>query len=194
MAGNAVAPTGLRLNSENQFFVDVAGHTSLNDLNSAKLAWLANGIQGATFAPNETAVNNDFYNMKGFGSTFITGKRLTIAMTGVHVGDDEAQSFIASKFLAVGNDLRTLFVWKSAAGDLMAGVVTLQNIVPTGGNANAFETFSVTIAFEGKPKKISQDDVTLPAVAYVGESDDDTPAKVDEAKADNSTVAGDTGK
>ncbi|MFT8409900.1 MAG: capsid protein [Schleiferilactobacillus perolens] len=190
MAGNAVAPTGLRLNSENQFFVDTQGNTDLTNLKQAKLVWLANGVQGATFANNETAVNNDFYNMKGFGSTFVTGKRLTIAMTGLHVVDDEAQGFIASKFLAVGNDLRTLFVWKSVSGDLMAGVVTLQNIVPTGGNANAFETFSVTIAFEGKPKKVTADQVTLPAVAYVGDDVDSTPATANTAKTDESKVAG----
>jgi hypothetical protein len=165
----------LHLNSENQFFVDTDGNNSLDQLKSAKFAWLANGVEQSTFAPNETSSNHNFFNMKGFGSTYVTGKRITIAMTGLHIASDEAQKYIASKFLEVGDDLQTLFVWKGVDGQLLAAVVTLQNIVPTGGQAAAFETFSLTIAFNGKPKKIKPADVTLPGVEYVGDDAEETP-------------------
>ncbi|WP_407080586.1 phage tail tube protein, partial [Enterococcus faecium] len=45
--------------------------------------------------------------------------------------------------------------WTDAKGNKVQAVVTLTSIVPFGGAANAKQTFSFTMAFNGKPKTVA---------------------------------------
>ena len=91
--------------------------------------------------------------LASFGSTEVTSKRYQLAVTGKRHNGDAAQDYVASKQFAIGNALHTRALWIDN-GEAILAEVTLSNIVPTGGNANANQTFQVTIVFNGAPVAI----------------------------------------
>lgn len=139
------------LNHKNKFEIDISGQNSLD--NAAKANWmrLASGINNTTPAENDTTANDEYYDGEGFGTSDVTSKRLQITLAGHRLEGDPAQDYIASKQLAIGDDLKTLFRWTQPSGDTITGVVTLTNIVSSGGAPGAKQTFSVVIVFNGKP-------------------------------------------
>ena len=64
---------------------------------------------------------------------------------------DPAQDYVASHFLDIGDKLRTLARWTDPVGNVVESVATLTSIVPFGGAANVKQTFSFTLALNGKP-------------------------------------------
>lgn len=140
-----------KMNYKNVFEIDTAGSQDPTDVTKATFAPLAAGISGVTPAANETADNTAYYDGAGFTDTDVTGKRITLAFTGHRVIGDAAQDFVASKFLAIGERLKTLGRWTDPDGNKIVSSVTLTAIVPMGGNANAKQTFSFTMSFNGKP-------------------------------------------
>lgn len=139
------------MNYKNVFEIDTAGGQDPTNTAAAKFAPLAAGISGVTPAANETDDNTAYYDGAGFTDTDVTGKRITLAFTGHRVIGDAAQDYVASKFLAIGQNLKTLGRWTDANGNVIVSSVTLTAIVPMGGNANAKQTFSFTMSFNGKP-------------------------------------------
>ncbi|WP_318766585.1 phage tail tube protein [Lactiplantibacillus carotarum] len=141
-----------RMNVKNIFEIDTAGNQDpTGDLTKATWARLAAGISGVTPAANETDDNTAYYDGGGFTDNDVTGKRITLAFTGHRVVGDAAQDFVASKFLSIGENLKTLARWTDTNGNVIVSNVTLTAIVPMGGNANAKQTFSFTLSFNGKP-------------------------------------------
>ncbi|WP_353986603.1 phage tail tube protein [Lactiplantibacillus plantarum] len=140
------------MNVKNKFEIDVAGNQDPT-ADSAKASWarLAAGISGVTPAANETDDSTAYYDGDGFTDTDVTGKRITIAFTGHRVVGDAAQDYVASKFLAIGQKLKTLARWTDQDGNVIVANVTITAVVPMGGNANAKQTFSFTLSFNGKP-------------------------------------------
>lgn len=139
------------MNYKNVFEIDTAGSQDPKDATKATFAPLAAGISGVTPAANETDDNTAYYDGAGFTDTDVTGKRITLAFTGHRVIGDAAQDYVASKFLAIGQNLKTLGRWTDTNGNVIVSSVTLTAIVPMGGNANAKQTFSFTMSFNGKP-------------------------------------------
>lgn len=139
------------MNYKNVFEIDTTGSQDPTDTTKATFAPLAAGISGVTPAANETDDNTAYYDGAGFTDTDVTGKRITLAFTGHRVIGDAAQDYVASKFLAIGQNLKTLGRWTDPAGNKIVSSVTLTAIVPMGGNANAKQTFSFTMSFNGKP-------------------------------------------
>lgn len=136
----------------NKFEIDLnGGQDPQTDAKDAKWALISQGLQTATPAGNETADTQAFWNGKGFSETDITGKRVTFALTFQRVVGDEAQDFIASHFLAMGEQLHTLFRWTDQNGNTILANATMTAIVPFGGNANARQTMSCTLSLNGQP-------------------------------------------
>ena len=139
------------LNYNNKFEIDTSGQTSLDNVDEAKWMRLAAGINNTTPAENDTTANDSYYDGEGFGTSDVTSKRLQITLAGHRLEGDPAQDYVASKQLAIGDDLKTLFRWTQPSGDTITGVVTLTNIISAGGAPGAKQTFSVVIVFNGKP-------------------------------------------
>lgn len=139
------------LNYLNKFEIDTKGNQDPANVDQAEFAALAAGITQATPALNETSDQTAYYDGQGFDSTDITGKRLSIAFTGNRKRGDAAQDYIVSTFLALGDDVKTLFRWTMTDGSVVMGQCSITAIVPSGGNANAKETLSFTIQFNNKP-------------------------------------------
>lgn len=136
----------------NKFEIDLKGGQDPKlDAANADWALISQGILTATPTANETDDTQAFWNDKGFSETDATGKRVTFAITGQRVVGDPAQDYIAARFLAIGNALRTLVRWTDQNGEVIISNVTLTAIVPFGGNANARQTFSFTLSLNGVP-------------------------------------------
>lgn len=139
------------LNFKNKVEIDVLGHTSLDEIQQANFAVLAAGISTITPAAADTTDATAYYDGEGFTDSSVTGKNITFALSGHRVFGDPAQDYVAKHFLSIGDELRTLARWTDAKGNKVQSVVTMTAIVPFGGPANAKQTFSFTLAFNGKP-------------------------------------------
>lgn len=140
------------LNWQNKIEIAIDGETDVSKADDAKWALLAAGINNLTPAENDTTANDEYYDGEGFGTSDVTSKRYQFTIAGHRVYGDPAQDFIASKMLAIGDDLKTLLRVTFADGSQVYGVVTLTNIVPAGGQPGAKQTFSFVAVFNGKPK------------------------------------------
>lgn len=153
IVGTELTTNGAALNVVNKLYLDTTDSTDLSDVTTGKWAWLALDITQITPSANETSQSDADYAGNGFGSTEITSKRFQLAVTGKrHIGD-AAQDYIATKQFAIGNALHTRALWIDN-GEAILAEVTLSNIVSTGGNANANQTFQATIVFNGAPVAI----------------------------------------
>lgn len=141
-------------NFKNKLEIDIAGNTELADIANAKWATLAAGIQTITPSASETADTTPYYDGEGFSRIDVTGKTISFAVAGHRLSGDPAQDYIASKYIAVGETLHTLARWTDPSGKQVQFAATLQAIVPFGGAANAKQTFSFTLAANGKPQAV----------------------------------------
>lgn len=157
--GTAQDHNGFPTNSVNYIFIDTkpqvnqAGDVDLSDLSTGSWARLAGGISGATYSGNETTTNDQYLDGDGYGDTDVSAKRGSLALTGNRKIGDPAQEFIAEKQMSIGNDLRTRIIWIENGQVVVTGV-TMTSIVATGGNANAKQTFSLTLNFNGRPRTV----------------------------------------
>lgn len=139
------------LNYLNKFEIDTSGQKSLDNIDQAKFAVVAAGINNMTPAANDTTTNDEYYDGAGFGTSDVTSKRLQLTLAGHRLDGNAGQDYIASKQLAIGDDLKTLFRWTRPDGSSISGVVTMTSIVSSGGAPGAKQTFSVVLVFNGKP-------------------------------------------
>ncbi|MCT3069074.1 capsid protein [Leuconostoc citreum] len=144
-------------NYQNKLEIDTDGNTTLDDVSKASWATLAAGIQTITPSASETADTTPYYDGEGFSSIDVTGKTISFAVAGHRLSGDPAQDYIASKYIAVGETLHTLARWTDPSGKQVQFAATLQAIVPFGGAANAKQTFSFTLAANGKPQAVTTD-------------------------------------
>lgn len=185
MPGTANDGNGFPENYVNNIFVDINptvdtnGDVDLNDLTTGKWAWLAGGINTVTPSANETTANDAYYDGGGFTETEVTGKQVQLAVSGNRKVGDPAQDFVAGKFWQFGNAVKTRVIWIENGVPVVAKA-TLTNVVPTGGAANAKQTFSFTIAFNGRPKiPEGQLKMTLTTEATIYSADVDSSVKPD---------------
>lgn len=139
------------LNWRNKLEIAIDGQSDPAKADSAKWAPLAAGINNITPAGNDTATNDQYYDGEGFGSADVTSKRFQLTIAGHRLAGDLAQDFVASKSLAIGDDLKTLCRFTLSNGDVIMGQITMQTIVATGGQPGAKQTFSFVAVFNGKP-------------------------------------------
>lgn len=132
--------------------IDLLGHKTLDDLSKANWAFVGAGINTMTPAAAETADATAYWDGKGFVSDDVTGKAVTFQVAGHRKVGDPAQDYVASKFMAKGDEVKTLARWTDPEGNEVAFVATLKAITPFGGAANAKQTFSFTLSMDGKPK------------------------------------------
>lgn len=135
----------------NKFEIDANKNQDPANIQNAKWLLISQGITSITPSSNDTTSANSFWNDKGFQETDVTGKKISIAVKGYRVVGDPAQDFIASLFLKMGDTCRTLVRWTDQSGHVIIANCTITKVVTMGGNANAYQTFSFTIALNGKP-------------------------------------------
>lgn len=140
------------MNYVNKLSIDTKGGQELADKEAATWALVSAGITTITPSAAETADTSAYWDGEGQSETDVTGKNVTFAIAGHRKYGDEAQDYVASKFFDIGDKLRTLAKWVDGEGKEYVCKATLTAIVPFGGNANAKETFSFTLTFNGLPE------------------------------------------
>ncbi|WP_235020894.1 phage tail tube protein [Pediococcus pentosaceus] len=144
--------THFDLNFKNLLEIDINGGTDLtSDKEKANWAKLLRGISTITPSAADKTDATPYWDGEGFSDTEVTGKNITFALSGHRVMGDPAQDYVASHFLDIGDKLRTLARWTDPAGNVVESVATITSIVPFGGTADAKQTFSFTLALNGKP-------------------------------------------
>lgn len=149
--GSEVPDDGAALNVANKLYVDTTDdYKNLTDITTGKWAWVAHGINDITPSTPEKTQKTAYYDGGGYDETEVTGKSLQLAVKGVRFVGNVAQDYITSKQYAIGSATKTRVLWINN-GDVLMSACTLTNIVATGGPADAQQTFSLTIACNGKP-------------------------------------------
>lgn len=144
--------THFDLNFKNLLEIDINGGTDLDsDKEKANWAKLLRGISTITPSAADKTDATPYWDGEGFSDTEVTGKNITFALSGHRVMGDPAQDYVASHFLDIGDKLRTLARWTDPAGNVVESVATMTSIVPFGGAADVKQTFSFTLALDGKP-------------------------------------------
>lgn len=139
------------LNFKNKLEIDVSGNAEIDEVEDNNMAELAAGINTITPAAADTTDSTAYWDGEGFTDNEVTGKNITFALSGHRVFGDRAQDYVASKFISIGDELRTVARWTDSEGNTVEAVATLTAIVPFGGAANAKQTFSFTLSLNGKP-------------------------------------------
>jgi len=116
---------------------------------------LGKGISGFTPNLNENKDQTAYLDGNGWGSSEVIGKQLTFDATGHRVVGDDAQDYIASKYMALGDDLKTNFRAYDSRGVCKSGACTINNIVIGGGDAQGKKEFSFSIDINGQPTMTS---------------------------------------
>lgn len=116
---------------------------------------LGKGISGFTPNLNENKDQTAYLDGNGWGSSDVIGKQLTFDATGHRVVGDDAQDYIASKYMALGDDLKTNFRAYDSRGVCKSGACTINNIVIGGGDAQGKKEFSFSIDINGQPTMTS---------------------------------------
>lgn len=138
-----------KLNYKNKYSIDVKGE---KDPETAEdFEPLAAGI--ATVEPSFEEETDDtaYYDGGGMGSLDVTGLNTSLSFSGHRVNGDKAQDYIVGLAFKTGEERKTSLKWERADGKTIKGTVTISEITPTGGDANAKETFECTITFDGQP-------------------------------------------
>ncbi|MDD9147825.1 fibronectin type III domain-containing protein [Sporolactobacillus sp. CQH2019] len=143
------------LNYKNRYEIDKNGGMDPSDVSSAQWLRLATGIQTITPAPGDTTDNTPYYDGGGFAQTDRTGMNFSLAFAGNRVEGDPAQDFVESKQFALGDAAKTLLRWTKTNGVIIIAQVSLTAIITAGGAANAKQTFSFTLNFNGAPTTTS---------------------------------------
>lgn len=101
---------------------------------------------------NEVLHQVSYYADKGWGSTEVTGAQLTLTLTGSVKPEDAACAYIMSDAVMYDFGAARKTHLKLAKGDkYIIWPVTLANITPGYGEANAINTLTVTVHGNGKP-------------------------------------------
>ncbi len=169
MPGTETNQGGFPENFVNKLFIDTnpvldsAGDVDLNDVTNGKWAWVASGINTQTPSANETSTNEAYYDGGGFTETDVTGKQIQIAVSGNRKVGDPAQDYVEGLFFKFGTAVKTRVIWIKNSTPIISAC-TISNIVPAGGAANAKQTFSFNVSFDGRPK-IFNGQLTLTATS-----------------------------
>lgn len=128
---------------------DESGKVDISDL-SGDWARLAVGVNSITPAAAETSQKLSDYASAGHSETVVTGKDVTLAISGNRYVGNPGQEYVASMWLKMGNAVKTRCIYV-VNGQAIESACTITAIVPTGGAANASQTFSCTINLDGAP-------------------------------------------
>lgn len=130
-------------------------------------AWIAAGITNVTPTPNEVLDQTAYYDGGGQASTDVTGGQMVYAFSGHRKYGDAAQDYIVSLDYSYGEERKTNFRHIAPDGRIVQNTVTIANIVPGGGDANAKSDFSFELHNDGTPVIVPADMKGMPETISV---------------------------
>lgn len=145
------------LNYTNVYMIDVTPW-----LTEPTWEWIAGGIMNVTITPNETTDQTAYYDGGGQASTDVTGGQMVYAFSGHRRYGDPAQDYVVSLDYSYGEERKTNFRHIAPDGRIVQNTVTVANISPGGGDANAKSDFSFEIHNDGVPVIVKGDYAGMP--------------------------------
>lgn len=139
-------------NWQTGYFIDTAGGMDPAASTTASFASLAAFVTGVTPAPNDVNDTSIYFADEDNASPEKTGTAYTWAVTGHVLVGDPACNYILNLYQshATGNAAKTLLKIVYPNGKTLITRVVVQSIVVGGGNGNAKETLTFTLAESGK--------------------------------------------
>lgn len=113
--------------------------------------WLASGI--TTMSNDTEDVSEDYADYTGIDTTDVTGVKAKWTPSGFVDHEDEAQKIIIDTRFEVGDGRKIWHKWTETNGDVFEGVARILEPKVSGGDSNANEELSFTIAHEKTPEK-----------------------------------------
>lgn len=142
-------------NWQTGYFIDIKGGLdpkTATTTTSASFASLAAFVTGVTPAPNDVNDTSIYFADEDNASPEKTGTAYTWAVTGHVLVGDPACDYILKLYQthATGNAAKTLLKIVYPNGKTLITRVVVQSIVVGGGNGNAKQTLTFTLAESGK--------------------------------------------
>jgi len=120
---------------------------------------VGDGLVSSTRALNEAVDKKGYLNGNGGTNTEVTGIDYVVSFAGDYIPTDEAQEYIFSKTLLLGQNRHTNFRETWADGTVNSGDCTITIDTPPGGDANATQAIGFSLNFNAMPSQ------TLPVAA-----------------------------
>ncbi|WP_077735632.1 phage tail tube protein [Bacillus sonorensis] len=139
-------PKNFPLQFKNEFSLDITPTGATQTFEQ-----LAAGLKTIESNNNEEIDQTAYYDGDGMADSDVIGGQLILTCTLDRVLDDPVQNYILSMIFEFGVSRRTTCKWKTSTGELIEGPVTIANIAPPGGDANAKGEWTFEIHFNGKP-------------------------------------------
>lgn len=139
-------------NWQTGYFIDTTGGLDPATSTNASFSSLAAFVTGVTPAPNDVSDTSIYFADEDNASPEKTGSAYTWAVTGHVLVGDPACNYILNLYQthATGNAAKTLLKIVYPNGKTLITRVVVQSIVVGGGNGNAKETLTFTLAESGK--------------------------------------------
>lgn len=131
--------------------IDTAGGLDPENITNAKFASIAAFTTNIVPAPGDVINNTAYYIDKDASNSEVTGHAKKYAITGNVLIGDPACDYILNleKADATGDDAKTLMRFTYPDNTTKVMSVTVENIVPSGGNGNAKANLTFTLAQNG---------------------------------------------
>lgn len=142
---NPITP---EVNYETEAFINIEPENAENP------AWSSLGelTKNMSQSLNEVLDQSTYYANKGWGSTEVIGAQLTLTLTGsVKNGDAACDYLLNDKVMYGFGSARKTHLKLQKGNKVIIWPVTIANITPGYGDANAVNALTVTIHGNGKP-------------------------------------------
>jgi hypothetical protein len=106
-----------------------------------------------TFSPGVDGTVEKWTPMdtEGWIRRAMTGKGLTISLSGKRNYGDPGNDYVAGMLIATGQGVESAFEWTMPSGAILAGNCVLDLKTPGGGDSTNIDTLEVDILSDGKP-------------------------------------------
>lgn len=128
----------------NRFFISKTGRAGTADT-------LIRGLE--TFSPAINANTETWSPMdeEGWERNQVTGKGLTISLSGKRQYGDAGNDYVASLMTGVGTSVQSKFKWEMPSGATLEGDCVINVTTPAGGDSTTIDSLELEILSDGKP-------------------------------------------
>ncbi|ATE84841.1 Ig-like virion protein [Oenococcus phage vB_OeS_unk162] len=142
---------------------------------NTKLYKAAGGIATATAANTDTNTTYSYMDEGGGAESDLTQKEMAFTLAGNRKAGDPFQEWVRSKLATMDNDC--YFIQIEPDGSQIEGTAKISAITHGGGDANARQTFSVTLTWDNIPADFNPDG-SQQNISQVGTVDETDVASV----------------
>lgn len=106
-----------------------------------------------TFKVSVEGKNEEWYpiDQEGWARQAVTGKKMSISLSGKRNYGDAGNDYIASMMTKTGKDCETAFEWTLPDGGKLSGDCVINLTTPAGGDSTNIDALEFDILFDGKP-------------------------------------------